>query len=530
MQDLQPDLNPEMSPDQGIGLPNGETDREGAMAKADLYKLATYSFKLFKKIQDEDQMEAWVQAKITKAADYIASVYHYLEYEMEFSEYGKKIDNSDVYNEDQKRELKNKLLEAKEMVKALKKKQADKLSKKVAEDQEELKKSGDTFKTQHGVATKTDTGIKHTRTSKPEDDEDYVPPKKPSKAAKSSAEKAGDRAADKEQNKKSKELNKKFPGTVRRYQDGKEVPIKEVSSDTLKSYYKKAGDKIYGHIASGDYADDKDADRKLDKRLKGSERADARLDKRKRDEKAELDEAKKSPKAKKDYDKDGKVESEKDEVIGSRRKAAGLDEAKTCNETHKGTSCPVHGLKECPMEEAAPSAGMTKKEKSAVVKKAKAGEDIGKPGKGFEKVEKAAKKSGAKDPKAVAAAAMWKSAKKKAVNENVNGAPVETNAIPQTPPSQDIEQEGMEQLGGEAAKIAKIFQDLQKNEPEKFAQAAAQGEEAMAQLVASKMNPTANATDAPMDMDSAMAQPEAGEKLQPLSESIDRIRFLSGLK
>lgn len=32
-------------------------------------------------------------------------------------------------------------------------------------------------------------------------------------------------------------------------------------------------------------------------------------------------------KAKKDYDKDGKVESEKDEVIGSRRKAAGLDEA-----------------------------------------------------------------------------------------------------------------------------------------------------------------------------------------------------------
>lgn len=37
------------------------------------------------------------------------------------------------------------------------------------------------------------------------------------------------------------------------------------------------------------------------------------------------DEAKK---AKKDYDKDGKIESEKDEVIGSRRRAAGLDEAK----------------------------------------------------------------------------------------------------------------------------------------------------------------------------------------------------------
>jgi hypothetical protein len=102
--------------------------------------------------------------------------------------------------------------------------------------------------------------------------------------------------------------------------------------------------------------------------------------------KKDLDEAKK---AKKDYDKDGKVESEKDEVIGSRRKAAGLPVKETaisgapqksgisatakttvpgmkatqqdlkkagssaalgegkCNHTAKGKSCPVHGLKEC---------------------------------------------------------------------------------------------------------------------------------------------------------------------------------------
>lgn len=72
-------------------------------------------------------------------------------------------------------------------------------------------------------------------------------------------------------------------------------------------------------------------------------------------------------------------------------------------------------------EDSKPSAGLTKKEKSAVVKKAVAGKDIGKKGKGFEKVEKAAKKSGAKDPKAVAAAAMWKGqvAKKKTVKESV---------------------------------------------------------------------------------------------------------------
>ena len=59
-----------------------------------------------------------------------------------------------------------------------------------------------------------------------------------------------------------------------------------------------------------------------------------------------------------------------------------------------------------------PSKGLSKAKKSAVVKKAKAGGDIGKPGKGFEKVEKAAAKGGAKDPKAVAAAAMWKNIKR----------------------------------------------------------------------------------------------------------------------
>lgn len=62
--------------------------------------------------------------------------------------------------------------------------------------------------------------------------------------------------------------------------------------------------------------------------------------------------------------------------------------------------------------EKAPSAGLSKKEKSEVVKKAKKGEDIGKKGKGFEKVAKKAQESGAKDPEAVAAAAMWKNIKR----------------------------------------------------------------------------------------------------------------------
>jgi hypothetical protein len=58
-----------------------------------------------------------------------------------------------------------------------------------------------------------------------------------------------------------------------------------------------------------------------------------------------------------------------------------------------------------------PSTGMTKKEKSAVVKKARAGKDIGKKGKGFEKVAKAA--GGGEKGKKVAASVMWKQQAKK---------------------------------------------------------------------------------------------------------------------
>ena len=233
MQDMQPD-NTNM-------MPQGETDREGAMARADLYKLATYSLKLFKKLQDEDQLEGWVQAKITKAADYVASVYHYLEYEMKISEYGSHLEMAEVYSESQKKAIHNKLMEAKEKVKELKVAQAKKQQKaektkkvdegsmfggeqkaceacggsgqmmtperaipeelkaKVAkynrqakamhaaskridknkngipdseelgEDQEELKKTGDSKKTRTGTLTKTDTGVIHKNTSYADD-------------------------------------------------------------------------------------------------------------------------------------------------------------------------------------------------------------------------------------------------------------------------------------------------------------------------------------------------------------------------
>lgn len=86
-------------------------------------------------------------------------------------------------------------------------------------------------------------------------------------------------------------------------------------------------------------------------------------------------------------------------------------EAEKCNHTAKGEKCPVHGLKECGgMYEAKPSAGMSKGEKSSLAKKAQAGGDIGKPGKSFDKLAKAA--GGGEKGKRIAAAAMWKNAAK----------------------------------------------------------------------------------------------------------------------
>jgi hypothetical protein len=98
-------------------------------------------------------------------------------------------------------------------------------------------------------------------------------------------------------------------------------------------------------------------------------------------------------------------------MLKSAEKDGRLKEADAkCNHSAKGEKCPVHGLKECgtmmAYEAAKPSAGMSKGAKSALVKKAKAGGDVGKPGKSFDKVAKAA--GGGEKGTKIAAAAMWK--------------------------------------------------------------------------------------------------------------------------
>ena len=386
-----------------IGLHGDETDREGAMAKADLFKLANYSHKLYQQLNDEDQMESWVQAKITKAADYIASVYHYLEYEMKFSEYGHHLDNSDTLSEGQKKILKARLTEAKMRIRELKTAQAEKIklsegvmnggehtcdacggtgtvhkpgvqpsdrAKKLAaahnretrahyaahkrlqaeeegveEGFDEKSKEGDSFKTKTGVATKTSTGVKHTNTSYHDDGEAE---EKSGKGVKSHAK--AQSAAEKKDR----------------------APAQKQSPKSAKTWGMKDNEKF--------------------------------------DNRDKVDEAK-SKMAKKDYDKDGKVESGKDEYLGSKiraaKKSGNLKETvKMCKECDMAMAeCSCKSVK----EGAKPSAGLSKAKKSAVVKDAKAGKDLGKPGKSFDKVAKSA--GGGKKGEKIAAAAMWKNIK-----------------------------------------------------------------------------------------------------------------------
>jgi hypothetical protein len=417
---MNPGMGQQPASTEVIGLPDGEADREGAMAKADLYKLASYSHKLFQQIQDEDQLEGWVQAKITKAADYIASVYHYLEYEMKFSEYGKQLDDSDVLSEGQKSALKNKLMEAKAKVKELKKAQAEKV------------KEG-TTEVQYDKEGKR-TGVKHTSTHKYTDEPHAEPASKVK--ARSAADKAGEKAQDKAAEKESKAYEKAHPGTVSRYKDGKKV---------------NEASKLKGNQTKLDADDDGD--------IEADDLADLRAGKKKKVAEATKEKCCCEEKGKSKCPVHGKVEEaaprgqkSQDSVIKihqiSKSKSPGANltqgaedalekgNHKKIDQIHQyaTTTTPTGRAKK--VSEAKPSAGLSAAKKSAVVKDAKAGKDIGKPGKSFDKV--AAKAGGGEKGKKIAAAAMWKNMK-----EDVKLAEAEKKA------KKDYDEDGKVETGAE---------------------------------------------------------------------------------
>lgn len=83
-----------------------EKDHEVQMARADLYKVAKYAIKLhemLRQISEEEGLEGWQQAKITKASDYISSVYHNLDYSMKFDGAGELGEGKGKYKSDAQR-------------------------------------------------------------------------------------------------------------------------------------------------------------------------------------------------------------------------------------------------------------------------------------------------------------------------------------------------------------------------------------------------------------------------------------------
>ena len=308
-------------------------DQEAAMARADLYKMANYSFKLFKMIKDGDQLEGWVQAKITKSADYIASVYHYLEYEMKFSEYGNKIENSDMYTEDVRKQFQRKLTEAKVKLNKLKKKNEKDLD----EAFDDKAKVGDTKKTRTGELTKTDKGVVHKNTSYKDDGEAEEKSGKGKSHAKtqSAADKKNRAPALKQSPKSAKTWGMKDSEKFDNRDKVKEG-MAPMNPDGATAPPPKGKDGQYPIVTSGPHKGKRwspNTPGPTNPAMKEGSKPDF-LD-------MDKDGDKKEPMKKAVTDK--KAGPKK----GVNPFAKVKEAADKCNHSAKGKSCPVHGMKEC---------------------------------------------------------------------------------------------------------------------------------------------------------------------------------------
>ena len=58
-----------------------EEDHESDMARRQMFKTAEYAVEVFDMLQGRQDLPAWIQSKMTKIADYMGVVKHYLEYD-----------------------------------------------------------------------------------------------------------------------------------------------------------------------------------------------------------------------------------------------------------------------------------------------------------------------------------------------------------------------------------------------------------------------------------------------------------------
>tara|TARA_R100001509_G_scaffold163080_2_gene136536 strand:+ start:1446 stop:1865 length:420 start_codon:yes stop_codon:yes gene_type:complete len=91
-------------------------DEEGGMAKSQLYNLAKYAMMLHDALDDETQLESWVQSKITIASEYMSKVKHYLEYEMGLEMEDPEMDLHYSEEYDSEEEIQNSLPDAEPMM------------------------------------------------------------------------------------------------------------------------------------------------------------------------------------------------------------------------------------------------------------------------------------------------------------------------------------------------------------------------------------------------------------------------------
>jgi len=101
---------------EGLGdmAHRAEMDHEVQMARSDLYKIAKYAIQLhdmLKTVSEAEGIEGWQQAKITKAADYMSSVFHSLDYDMKFGDGGSMMQQMSTESANYKETLSKKLAE-----------------------------------------------------------------------------------------------------------------------------------------------------------------------------------------------------------------------------------------------------------------------------------------------------------------------------------------------------------------------------------------------------------------------------------
>ena len=70
---------PYSGPKEGVK----KDDLEGDQVKEQLFNIAKYALAMQKVLKDEQELEGWVQSKITLAQDYLGKVKHHLEYELQ---------------------------------------------------------------------------------------------------------------------------------------------------------------------------------------------------------------------------------------------------------------------------------------------------------------------------------------------------------------------------------------------------------------------------------------------------------------